>query len=273
MTAPEVASEFVVAESHAIEPSAASATMRLKTYREIQRAFDREMPDAIMEIQGKKFRKKSYWRAIGTEYLLNLEVVSEGFTELADGDWKYDFVCRATSPNGRFADGDGTCTASEKVDRNGNPTKMQTHHNVRSHAKTRATNRALTDLVAFGEVSADELGPDAFGNESERTPNERPRPHFEKPVGQRGAGKLASEKQTKMLYMKSLARAKTIGITGTEYENEQALGGSIRKVAMEMLGFESKEEITAAAVTPLVASIEAAKLDDENRVVIPEGEL
>jgi hypothetical protein len=37
---------------------------------------------------------------------------------------------------------------------------MQTVHNVRGHAHTRAFNRAVSNLVGFGEVSADEIPPD-----------------------------------------------------------------------------------------------------------------
>jgi hypothetical protein len=35
-----------------------------------------------------------------------------------------------------------------------------TEHNVRSHAHTRAFNRAVSNLVGFGEVSAEEVEPD-----------------------------------------------------------------------------------------------------------------
>ena len=51
----------------------------------------------------------------------------------------------------RYVDGDGSCAHSEKYGNSG------TEHNVRSHAHTRAKNRAIADMVAFGEVTADEL--------------------------------------------------------------------------------------------------------------------
>jgi hypothetical protein len=44
---------------------------------------------------------------------------------------------------------------------------MLTLHNVRAHACTRAKNRAISDLVGFGEVSAEEL---AGGRWDEQTP-------------------------------------------------------------------------------------------------------
>ena len=50
-------------------------------------------------------------------------------------------------------DGDGSCFASEKT----GGRLRATEHNVRAHAHTRAQNRAISGLVGFGEVSADEM--------------------------------------------------------------------------------------------------------------------
>ena len=264
MTAAEVPSELIVAEQ-ALEPSARNASASIETYLEIQRVFDTKMPDAIMEIRGKKFRKKSYWRAIATAFRVESRLLSEERIEI-DGDWGYLATYRATTNDGRQCDGDGACMASEKVDRDGKPTAMQTVHNVRAHAHTRAKNRAIADLVGFGEVSADELPPESFHEVVERARSKA------EPAGkQTGGVKLANEKQTKMLYAKSIARAEALGTTGTDYKDEKALAGSIRKAAMATLGFEAKEEITFAAVTPMVKAIESAVIDDEGRVAIPEG--
>ena len=72
------------------------------------------------------------------------EVHGEGFT--------YVVTYKATTASGRVAIGDGACGSDEK-----NRGRMRaTEHNVRSHAHTRAYNRAVSNLVAFGEVSAEE---------------------------------------------------------------------------------------------------------------------
>jgi hypothetical protein len=89
-------------------------------------------------------------------------MVSEERIEF-DGDWGYTVIYRATAPDGRASEMDGSCMASEKRG------AMCTVHNVRAHAHTRAKNRAISDLVGFGEVSADELGPDAFRDEPPST--------------------------------------------------------------------------------------------------------
>jgi hypothetical protein len=134
----------------------------LQEYQRMQQGLDKAMPDSIMTISGKAFRKKAYWRAIATGFNLDVVCVKE---ELAKGDkdWGYLITCRATAPNGRHADGDGACFASEK-----NRGRMAaTVHNVRSHAFTRAFNRAVSNLVGFGEVSAEEVGADGAQNDQD----------------------------------------------------------------------------------------------------------
>jgi hypothetical protein len=134
-------------------------------YKAIQNALDRAMPDCIMNIRGKQFRKKMYWRAIATAFNLSLEMVREDRTEDGD-DWGWLVTYRATAPSGRHADGDGSCFASEKS------SGQDSVHNVRAHAHTRAKNRAVADLVGFGEVSAEEMNPrESYQDRDEAPPN------------------------------------------------------------------------------------------------------
>ncbi len=150
----------------------------LDAYKKLQTALDKSMSDQLMTIQGRTFRKKGYWRAIRTSFNLQVECISEERIEQGD-DWGYLATYRATASNGSSADGDGSCMASEKtvykkewvknkkisvLDSDGNPLvdkfateKNATIHNVRSHAHTRAFNRSVSNLVGFGEVSAEEI--------------------------------------------------------------------------------------------------------------------
>lgn len=137
-------------------------------YQRLQQTLDDAMPEQIQLIRGKKFRKKGYWRAVAKGFRITTTIVHEERIEVGDHDWGYLFVVRATNPNGESAEGDGACSASEKGDN-------ATLHNVRSHAHTRAKNRAISDLVGFGEVSAEEAHDD-----------EKP----EKPAPPARAGKL-----------------------------------------------------------------------------------
>ena len=123
----------------------------LLAYRELQQALDRAMPDQIMQLDGKPFRKKGYWRAIVMAFNLTVEPIEERREE-HDGGYVYLVTYRASTASGRVAVGDGACSSQEK-----NRGRMTaTVHNVRGHAHTRAYNRAVSNLVAFGEVSAEE---------------------------------------------------------------------------------------------------------------------
>lgn len=125
----------------------------IAAYRKLQGELDTALDGSMITIQGKKFRTKSYWRAVQTAFALQVSCIEEERVK-GETDWGFLVTYRATAPNGAFADGDGACMASEKAsDRTG---KVLVH-NVRAHAHTRAFNRAVSNLVGFGEVSAEEV--------------------------------------------------------------------------------------------------------------------
>lgn len=138
-------------------PSLEEGAAFVDHYESLKRMLDTKLQDCVIIVktrQGERpFRTKAYWRAIGNCFKLSYEIIRDERIEL-DGDWGYEVTVRATDLSGRYSDGDGTCFASEK---SGPSSKV---HDVRAHAKTRATNRAIADLVAFGEVSYDELTAD-----------------------------------------------------------------------------------------------------------------
>jgi hypothetical protein len=141
--------------------NAAQMTQALGAYKQLQRSLDEAMPDAIMSLDGKQFRKKSYWRAVAVAFNLTVEPVTPERDErtvvglLEDGaeNYVYTVTYRAATPGGRSAIGDGACSAAEKA----KGRMRASEHNVRSHAHTRAFNRAVSNLVGFGEVSAEEV--------------------------------------------------------------------------------------------------------------------
>lgn len=142
----------------------------------------------IQSIQGRDFKKKSFWRKLGTAFNIRLEerehteknmkalisTISKDTqygpkevkeVELYPMDWEpseplgkhqelkidtvFSYIVRATATNGVYQDGDGHCSIYEKGHSN-------TYHNAKSTAFTRAKNRAISDLVGGGEVSAEE---------------------------------------------------------------------------------------------------------------------
>jgi hypothetical protein len=143
-----VSEELTVVDAAPLMPMSMGTTFH--AYKAMQGEIDKAMPDQIMTIQGRQFRKKGYWRAVRAAFGLKVWCVSEERIE-SGADWGYSVLYRAEAKNGMSADGDGVCMASEKAER------QRTIHNVRSHAHTRAFNRSVSNLVGFGEVSAEEM--------------------------------------------------------------------------------------------------------------------
>ena len=69
--------DLVVAESQSLEPSASATADAFRIYAEVQKVCDEQMPDAIMTIKSKRFRKKAYWRAIATAFRVEVELLCE----------------------------------------------------------------------------------------------------------------------------------------------------------------------------------------------------
>jgi len=170
---PEEPTALVRQQTAAVVTAASPAMMEeaITAYVQLQQTLDRALPNCIMTIQGRQFRKKNYWRAVTTAFNLTVEAVDERWEQF-DGDWCCDVTYRATAPNGRAAFGDGSCSFREKRGAQG------TRHNVRSHAHTRAYNRAVSNLVGFGEVSAEEVERD-HAPEPESRHQEPPRRELE----------------------------------------------------------------------------------------------
>jgi len=150
----------------------------------------------VQIIQGREFKKKSFWRKIDKFFGLSLELISEkeevknaliriqkgskkeieyyplnslpeikdSKTEQVKKTFVFTVVYRATAPNGQYMDGDGACDTWEDG-------YADSYHNVRATAHTRAKNRAIADLVGFGEVSAEEIRP---GNKYNSSPPQKP---------------------------------------------------------------------------------------------------
>jgi hypothetical protein len=234
----EVKGEVIVVEPQdrgIVRAAPADVVAAVNDYREIQKALDASMPDCLMTIQGKQFRKKNYWRGIATAFNLTVTLKSELRAE-HDGDWGYHVIYNAAASNGRSADGDGSCFASEKVsDRN--PTT--TVHNVRAHAHTRAYNRAVSNLCGFGEVSAEEM------IQSPQRPADRPP----------AAGRTITQKQAERLYAKGSAAAKRLNVPA-EQVDEYA------KRWITDLGLSSSMDLTRESYDILCDKLDVLTLGD-----------
>ena len=93
----------------------------------------------------KRFPKKSAWAKLGRAFNVRTEIVEKEFTLTKTGATKEAYYCiRATLPNGRTVESDGSCSRQE------NGKSEATSHTIRSTAKTRATNRAISELIGAG---------------------------------------------------------------------------------------------------------------------------
>lgn len=104
-----------------------------------------------------KFVKRSGFQKIASGYGVSTEIVSEA-VERGEGGTpiRAKATVRATHPSGRYADGSGRCSIDES--RFKTPSgRAKAEHDIAATAVTRATNRAISNLVGFGQVSAEEV--------------------------------------------------------------------------------------------------------------------
>jgi len=106
--------------------------------------------------RGKRFVKKSGWRKLAKAYGVSVTIQSIEVDRDDDGyASRATVVARAVAPTGQISDGDGYCSADEsRFKRSGGRQKME--NDLRATATTRAKNRAISDLIGMGEVSAEE---------------------------------------------------------------------------------------------------------------------
>lgn len=144
--------------------------------------------DDLQSISGNTFITKSGWRKIATAFGVSTNVTSKE-REVGDGVVTISVTARAEAPNGQAANGVASCSSNESnftewlsEDQNDKPDtpldgevawidgawrrikppRELKEHDVYATAATRAKNRAISDLVGGGDVSAEELDADHF---------------------------------------------------------------------------------------------------------------
>lgn len=103
------------------------------------------------------FVKKKGWRKIATAFDLDLKRVSSSVERDEHGNPVRASACYvAIAPSGRSMDGDGYCSVDESRFKKASG-RQKLEHDLQATAATRAKNRATSDLVGMGEVSAEEV--------------------------------------------------------------------------------------------------------------------
>ena len=160
VAAPEASTEIVRRErrNEAIVP------LPIETTRAAMVAYP-ETLDALLDAsdwQGApkapgSFVKKSGWRKVAMRFDLDLVRVGDGVERDPKGQPVHAWaVWRAVAPSGRSVESDGYCSIDEKRFANAKG-REKLENDLRATATTRAKNRAISDLVGMGAVSAEEI--------------------------------------------------------------------------------------------------------------------
>ena len=122
-----------------------------------------------------EFKKKSAWRKYAKAFNISCEQINEEIVRADDGYPVFArVIVRATEPGGRWQDADQECHVTEKccAEAQGNTCRKRHNHcaqgctgrqhfshpgDIPATAFTRAKNRAISDLIGAGEISAEEL--------------------------------------------------------------------------------------------------------------------
>ena len=118
-------------------------------------------------ISGKRFIKRSGFRKIAVYFGISDRIVNEVRHDREDGSFSWRIVVEAVAPNGRTCIGVGACDSRER-----NFAHME--HDVYATAHTRAKSRAISDMIAGGAVSAEEVSPIDMVEEPAAAPTSEP---------------------------------------------------------------------------------------------------
>ena len=145
-----VAAPMIVQESSISTVNVDQALQEWEAYQKITKLMLDETD--YQDIKGRQFKKKSAWRKYARAFNINTEIISKEIdkVEKTGAVKEASFIVRATLPTGRYADGWGNCSRSERGFSHPN-------HDIPATAMTRATNRAIADLIGAGEVTAEEM--------------------------------------------------------------------------------------------------------------------
>ena len=144
--------EIVVVEQDSAAISTVNVEQALEEWNAYQKITELMLDETdYQQIQGRAFKKKSAWRKYARAFNITTEIIDKDIVKTDKGQVKEaSFIVRATLPTGRYADGWGNCSRQE-----GN--KAHPNHDIPATAMTRATNRAIADLIGAGEVTAEEI--------------------------------------------------------------------------------------------------------------------
>lgn len=122
----------------------------VEAYNEYNRLKERLLTENDYQtIKGKTCIKKSGFRKLACAFWISTEITKENRINF-EKSFVYEITVRATAPNWRFVEACASCSSIEKE-------FNHLENDVRATAQTRACNRAISDIIWGGEISAEEL--------------------------------------------------------------------------------------------------------------------
>lgn len=150
--------------------------------------------------EGKRvFKKKSAWRKLARHFAISVRVARTEHEFLSNGHFIATIVAQAIGPWGQVSEDVGSCCTDEATGR-----RVITVADAIATASTRATNRAISNLIAMGEVSAEEIGDRKAAATEEIDELPDPEPTSETPwpgTGPVHGKKLAEWTQAQLLWL------------------------------------------------------------------------
>ena len=128
--------------------SAQEAKQAWQKYEELKAAVLDETD--YQEISNKRYIKRSGFRKLAVFFGISDIILNKERIEKPNGNFTWRIDVEAKAPNGRTAIGVGACDSTERG-------FAHLEHDVYSTAHTRAKSRAISDLVAGGALSAEEV--------------------------------------------------------------------------------------------------------------------
>lgn len=134
-------------------------------------------PNDVQKDGARTFKKKSAWRKLARHFGISTTVVSVDQRTVGE-HYVATVTVKASAPWGQSAEAAGACGGDEATGR-----RTITIADAIATAETRATNRAVSNLIAMGEVSAEEM---------DKRTNGQPKPPAEMvmPLGKEKGKKL-----------------------------------------------------------------------------------
>lgn len=155
-------------------------------------------PNDVQRDGGRTFKKKSAWRKLARYFNISVEVARVEREVMADGHFLATVTARAVAPWGQRYEEIGACCSDEATGK-----RVITVADAIATASTRAQNRAISNLIAMGEVSAEEMdkgSPAARGSTTRTTARVVTAPEdFVMPFGKESKGRRLGDMTTEAL--------------------------------------------------------------------------